>query len=87
MSHIWFSWFSWVGLNFSYEEKAIAILDKQVEVEDKWHTFSEGLVKARPFEEPTWELESDIPVRYPNLFEASGTLIFFIFKDEQFFYW
>ena len=39
--------------------------------------------KHRSVGEATWETESDMRARYPQLFEASGTFFHLMFEDEH----
>ena len=73
-----------LGPDLTFEEEPIAILDRQVRrlrskdipsVKVQW--------RHRSVDEATWELESDMRARYPNLFEAPGTSSFFMFEDEH----
>ncbi|XP_069152051.1 uncharacterized protein [Solanum lycopersicum] len=65
-----------LGPDLTFEEEPVAILDKQVRklstkdiasVKVQWKHQSAG--------EPTWETESDMRARYPQLFEASGIFL------------
>ncbi|XP_060177842.1 uncharacterized protein LOC132607781 [Lycium barbarum] len=59
--------------NLSYEEESIGILDRQVR---KLRSNEIASVKVqqkhRHIEEATWEIESDVHARYPQLFANSG---------------
>ena len=39
--------------------------------------------KHRSMGEATWETESDMRARYPQLYEASGTFFYSMFEDEH----
>ncbi|XP_027768542.1 uncharacterized protein LOC114074766 [Solanum pennellii] len=60
-----------LGPDLTFEEEPIAILDRQVR---KLRTKEIASVKVqwkhRSVEEATWETESDMRARYPQLFEA-----------------
>ena len=70
--------------DLTFEEEPIAILDRQV---CKLRTKNIASVKVqwrhRSDREATWESEDDMRARYPQLFEASGTFLFFIIEDEH----
>jgi len=70
--------------DLTFEEEPIAILDRQVR---KLRTKDIVSVKVqwrhRSDREATWESEDDMRVRYPQLFEASGTFFYFMFEDEH----
>ncbi|KAJ8528539.1 hypothetical protein K7X08_022231 [Anisodus acutangulus] len=57
--------------NLSYEEEPISILDMQVR-KLTYKDIASMKVQWRnhPVEEATWEMESDMQVRYPRLFES-----------------
>ncbi|XP_055831027.1 uncharacterized protein LOC129900088, partial [Solanum dulcamara] len=61
--------------DLTYEEEPTVILDRRLR---RLRTKEVALVKVqwqhRPAEEATWELESDMQARYPQLFETPGTL-------------
>ena len=73
-----------LGPDLTFEEEPIAILDRQVR---KLRTKEISSVKVqwkhRSMGEATWETESDIRARYPQLFEASGTFFYFMFEDKH----
>ena len=73
-----------LGPDLTYEEEPIAILDRQIR---KLRTKELVLVKVqwkhRSVREATWETESDMHSRYPQLFEALGTFFYFMFEDEH----
>nr|XP_025887758.1 uncharacterized protein LOC104648458 isoform X3 [Solanum lycopersicum]XP_025887759.1 uncharacterized protein LOC104648458 isoform X3 [Solanum lycopersicum] len=62
-----------LGPDLTFKEEPIAILDRQVR---KLRTKEIASVKVqwkhRSVREATWETESDMRARYPQLFEASG---------------
>ena len=70
--------------DLTFEEEPIAILDRQVR---KLRTKNIASVKVqwrhRSDREETWESEDDMRARYPQLFEASCTFLFFMFEDEH----
>ncbi|XP_069142954.1 uncharacterized protein [Solanum lycopersicum] len=70
--------------DFTFEEEPIAILDRQVR---KLRTKKIALVKVqwkhRSVGEATWETETDMQARYPQLFKALGTFFYFMFEDEH----
>ncbi|KAK4721424.1 hypothetical protein R3W88_011657 [Solanum pinnatisectum] len=71
-----------LGLDLTFEEEPIAILERQVR---KLRTMEIALVKVhwkhRSVGEATWEAESDMRARYPHLFETSGTCFYLMFED------
>ncbi|XP_069150790.1 uncharacterized protein [Solanum lycopersicum] len=73
-----------LDLDLTYEEEHIAILDRHAR---KLRTKELVLVKVqwkhRSVREATWETESDMHSRYPQLFEALGTFFYFMFEDEH----
>ncbi|XP_015057766.1 uncharacterized protein LOC107004065 isoform X2 [Solanum pennellii] len=73
-----------LGPDLTFEEEPIAILDRQIR---KLRTKEIASVKVqwkhRSVGEATWETESDMRARYPQLFEASGTFFYFMFEDEH----
>jgi len=73
-----------LGPDLTFEEEPIAILDRQVR---KLRTKEIASVKVqwkhRSVGEATWETESDMRARYPQLFEASGTFFHLMFEDEH----
>ena len=73
-----------LGPDLTFKEEPIAILDRQIR---KLRTKEIASVKVqwkhRSVGEATWETESDMRARYPQLFEASGTFFYFIFEDEH----
>ena len=73
-----------LGPDLTFEEDPIAILDRQIR---KLRTKEIASVKVqwkhRSVGEATWETESDMRARYTQLFEASGTLFYFMFEDEH----
>lgn len=70
--------------DLTFEEEPVVILDRQVR---KLRTKEIPSVKVqwkhRPVEEATWEIESDLRSRYPQLFDASGNSSFLMFEDEH----
>ena len=73
-----------LGPDLTFEEEPIAILERQVR---KLRTKEIASVKVQRKHqsagEATWEKESDMRARYPELFEGSGTLFYFMFEDEH----
>ena len=73
-----------LSLDLTFEEEPIAILDRHVR---KLRTKEIASVKVqwkhRSVGEATWETESDMRARYPQLFEASGTFFYLMFEDEH----
>ena len=73
-----------LGLDLTFEEEPIAILDRQVR---KLRTKEIASVKVqwkhRSVGEATWETESDMRARYPQLFEDSGNYFYSMFEDEH----
>ncbi|XP_069152086.1 uncharacterized protein [Solanum lycopersicum] len=64
-----------LGPDLTYEEEPIAILDRQIR---KLRTKEIASVKVqwkhRSVRQATWETESDMRSRYPQLFEASDSI-------------
>ncbi|XP_070004933.1 uncharacterized protein [Nicotiana sylvestris] len=57
----------------SYEEEPIAIVDRQVrKLRSKEIQFVKVLRRNHTVEEATWEMEDDMRVKYPNLFQSTG---------------
>ncbi|XP_015081400.1 uncharacterized protein LOC107025032 [Solanum pennellii] len=83
-SHVLSLDFVELGPDLTFEEEPIAILDRQVR---KFRTKEIASVKVqrkhRSVREATWETESAMRARYPQLFEASGTFFHFMFEDEH----
>ena len=77
--------------NLTYEEEPIAILDRQVrKLRSKEIASVKVQWKHRPVEEATWETESDMRSRYPQLFTDSGISLLSFFsslEDERRFNW
>ena len=73
-----------LGPDLTFEEERIAILERQVR---KCRTKEIASVKVqwkhRSVGEATWETESNMRSRYPQLFEAPGTLFHLMFEDEH----
>ena len=73
-----------LGPDLTFEEEPIAILDRQIR---KLRTKEIASVKVqwkhRSVGEATWETESDMRARYPQLFEASGNCFYSMFEDEH----
>ena len=73
-----------LGPDLTFEEEPIAILDRQVR---KLRTKEIASVKVqwkhRSVREATWETESDMHAKYPQLFEASGNYFYSMFEDEH----
>nr|XP_025887986.1 uncharacterized protein LOC112941861 [Solanum lycopersicum] len=71
-------------LNLTFEEEPIAIFARQVR---KLSTKEIASVKVqwkhRSAGEATWETESDMRARYPQLFEAPGVFFHLMFEDEH----
>ncbi|XP_060210554.1 uncharacterized protein LOC132637492 [Lycium barbarum] len=60
--------------NLSYEEKPIAILDREVrKLRSKEIATVKVQWKNRPVEEATWKTESDMRNKYPHIFAESAT--------------
>ena len=58
----------------SYEEKPVAILDREVrKLRSREIASIKVQWKNRAVEESTWEKEADMQERYPHLFANSGT--------------
>ena len=73
-----------LGPDLTYEEEPIAILDRQIrELRTKELVSVKVQWKHRSVREATWETESDMRARYPQLFEASGNYFYFMFEDEH----
>ena len=72
-----------LGPDLAFEEEPIVILDRQIR---KLRTKEIASVKVqwkhRTVEEATWEIESDMRARYPQLFEALGNYFYSMFEDE-----
>ncbi|XP_015162965.1 uncharacterized protein [Solanum tuberosum] len=64
--------------NLNFEEEPVTILDRQIR---KWRSKEIASLKVqwkhRPVEEATWETESDMRSRYPQLFERSAVFYSF----------
>ncbi|XP_059295537.1 uncharacterized protein LOC132048867 [Lycium ferocissimum] len=59
--------------NFSYEKEAVAILDMDVrKLRSKKIASVKVQWKNRPVKEATWETESDMCSKYPQLFTGTG---------------
>ncbi|XP_070026505.1 uncharacterized protein [Nicotiana sylvestris] len=57
----------------SYEEEPIAIADRQVrKLQSKEILFVKFLWRNHTVEEATWEMEDDMRVKYPYLFQSTG---------------
>jgi len=71
--------------NLTFEEEPVTILDRQIR---KLRSKEIGSVKVqwkhRPVEEATWETESDMRSRYPQLFERSGAFYSFTVRGRTF---
>ncbi|XP_057493150.1 uncharacterized protein LOC130778637 [Actinidia eriantha] len=70
----------WGGLDINeevtYEERPIRILDSRVQVlRGKTIPLVKVLWLHHGVEEATWELESEVRAKYPDLFDQSGTFI------------
>ena len=73
-----------LGPDLSYEEEPIAILDRQIrKLRTKELVPVKVQRKHRSVREATWETESDMRARYPQLFEASGNYFYSMFEDEH----
>ena len=73
-----------LGPDLTYEEEPIAIFDRQIrKLRTKELVSVKVQWKPRSVREATWETESDMRARYPQLFEASGTFFYFMFQDEH----
>ena len=63
-----------LDVNLSYEEEAVAILDREVrKLRSREIASIKVQWKNRPVQEATWEKEADMQERYPHLFTDSGT--------------
>ena len=73
-----------LGPDLTFEEEPIAILDKKIR---KLRTKEIASVKVqwkhRSVGEATWEIQSDMRARYPQIFEALGTFFYSMFEDEH----
>ncbi|XP_019245207.1 PREDICTED: uncharacterized protein LOC109225071 [Nicotiana attenuata] len=57
----------------SYEEEPMAIVDRQVrKLRSKKIVFVKVLWRNHTVEEATWEVEKDMQVKYPHLFQSTG---------------
>ena len=73
-----------LGPDLTFEEDPIAILDRQIrKFRTKEHVSVKVQWKHRSVREATWETESDMRARYPQLFEASGNYFYSMFEDEH----
>ena len=73
-----------LGPDLTYEEEPIAILDRQIrKLRTKELVSVKVQWKHRSVREATWETESDMRARYPQLFEASGNFFYSMFEDEH----
>ncbi|XP_019235653.1 PREDICTED: uncharacterized protein LOC109215985 [Nicotiana attenuata] len=60
----------------SYEEEPMAIVDRQVrKLRSKEIVFVKALWRNNPVEESLWEVEKDIQVKYPHLFQSTSTYL------------
>ncbi|XP_070012125.1 uncharacterized protein [Nicotiana sylvestris] len=60
----------------SYEEKSIAIVDRQVrKLRLKEILFVKVLWRNHTVEKATWEVEDAMRVKYPHLFQSTGTYL------------
>ena len=70
--------------DLTFEEEPIAILDRKIR---KLRTKEIASVKVKwkhqLVGEATWETESDMRARYPQIFEASGNYFYPMFEDEH----
>ena len=77
-----------LGPDLTYKEEPIAILDRQIR---KFRTKELVSVNVQwkhcSVRKATWETESNMRARYPQLFEASGTFFYLMFEDEHDFKW
>ena len=73
-----------LGPDLAFEEEPIAILDRQIQ---KLRTKEIASVKVQwkhqSVGEATWETESDMRARYPQLFEVPGIFFVHMFGDEH----
>ncbi|KAK4729938.1 hypothetical protein R3W88_022926 [Solanum pinnatisectum] len=68
-----------VDKDLQYEEKPIAILDRDVrKLRTKEIKSMKVQLKHCPVEEVTWKIERDMRDKYPQLFVDSGTIPFFL---------
>ena len=73
-----------LGPDLIYEEEPLAILDRQIrKLRTKKLVSVKVQWKHRSVRKATWETESDMSARYPELFEASGTFFNRMFEDEH----
>ena len=73
-----------LGPDMTYEEEPISILDRQIrKLRTKELVPVKVQRKHRSVREATWETESDMRARYPQLFEVSGNYFYSMFKDEH----
>ncbi|XP_019240172.1 PREDICTED: uncharacterized protein LOC109220164 [Nicotiana attenuata] len=57
----------------SYEEEPMAIVDRQVrKLRSKEIVFVKVLWRNHAVEEATWEIEDNMRVKYPHLFQSTG---------------
>ncbi|XP_049371090.1 uncharacterized protein LOC125836041 [Solanum verrucosum] len=74
--------------NLTFEEEPVTILDRQIQkLRSKEIASIKVQWKHRPVDEATWETESDMSSRYPQLFEHSGVFYSFTIRDERLFKW
>ncbi|XP_075091635.1 uncharacterized protein LOC142171829 [Nicotiana tabacum] len=60
----------------SYEEESMAIVDRQVrKLRSKEIEFVKVLWRNHTVEEATWEIEDAMRVKYPHLFQSTGTYL------------
>ena len=68
-----------LGPDLTYKEEPIAILDRQIrKLRTKELVSVKVQWKHRSVREATWETESDMRARYPQLFEASGNYLLYV---------
>ena len=73
-----------LGPDLIYEEEPLAILDRQIrKLRTKKLVSVKVQWKHRLVGEATWETESDMRARYPQIFEASGNYFYPMFEDEH----
>nr|XP_025885841.1 uncharacterized protein LOC112941108 [Solanum lycopersicum] len=73
-----------LGPDLTFEKEPITIFDRQVQkLRTKEIASVKVLWKHQFVGEATWETESDMRARYPQLFEASCTLFPLTFEDKH----
>ena len=73
-----------LGPDLTFEEEPIDIMDRQVrKLRTKELVSVKVQWKHRSVREATWETQSDMRAKYPQLSEASGTFFHLMFEDEH----